>query len=66
MVILAGEAGMGKTRLSAEAFRRVRDWLAEQKLTVEEQRLTLKGYPQPVMAYRLRSPEPVSNSTGKV
>jgi class 3 adenylate cyclase len=54
---LQAQAAAGEILLSEEAFRRVRDWLAEQKLAVEEEQLTLKGFAQPVTAYRLRSHE---------
>jgi adenylate cyclase len=54
---LQAQAAAGEILLSEEAFRRVRDWLAEQKLPVEEDRLSLKGFAQPVTAYRLVSHE---------
>ena len=51
---LQAQAGAGEIFLSDEAFRRVRDWLADQKIAVDEKRLSLKGFPEPVTAYRLR------------
>ncbi len=54
---LQAQAGAGEILLSEEAFRRVRDCLADQKFTVGEERLTLKGFAQPVTAYRLGSHE---------
>jgi class 3 adenylate cyclase len=63
---LQAQAAAGEILLSEEAFRRVRDWLAEKQLAVEEERLALKGFAQPVTAYRLRSRELVSNGTSKL
>ena len=44
--------------LSEEAYRRTRDWLAEQGLPAAEESMTLKGFSQPVRAYRLASHSP--------
>jgi class 3 adenylate cyclase len=63
---LQAQAAAGEILLSKEAFRRVRDWLAEQHLNVEEERLTVKGFAHPITAYRLRSRELVSNGTSKL
>jgi class 3 adenylate cyclase len=52
---LQAQAGAGEILLSDEAFRRVRDWLADQKIAVDGERLSLKGFPEPVTAYRLLS-----------
>jgi AAA ATPase domain len=50
VVILGGEAVMGKTRL---VNRRVRAWLEEQRIAPERLELGLKGFDAPLAAYRL-------------
>jgi class 3 adenylate cyclase len=60
---LQAQAAAGEILLSEEAFRRVRDWLADQNFTIDAERLTLKGFAQPVTAYRLQSHALVSNDT---
>jgi len=52
---LQAVAAAGEVLLSDEAYRRVRDWLAEQHLEVEERELSLKGIAVPVRAYALRA-----------
>jgi class 3 adenylate cyclase len=47
------QAGPGEILLSADAHRRVADWLAEQGLESTEQELELKGFAAPQVAYRL-------------
>ncbi|HEV3095888.1 MAG TPA: AAA family ATPase [Candidatus Dormibacteraeota bacterium] len=48
----------GELLLSEETYRRTRDWLADQELPAAEESLTLKGFPQPVRAYRLTAHSP--------
>jgi class 3 adenylate cyclase len=48
-------AGGGEILLSAEAFRRVSEWLGERGLAVEREELELKGFEGPQPAYRLAS-----------
>jgi adenylate cyclase len=50
---LQAQAKAGEVLLSAEAFRRTRAWLADQELSSVPESLSLKGFPQPVTAYRL-------------
>ena len=55
---LQGAVREGELLLSEEAYRRTRDWLADQELPAAEESLTLKGFPQPVRAYRLAAHSP--------
>ncbi|TMD67102.1 MAG: adenylate/guanylate cyclase domain-containing protein [Chloroflexi bacterium] len=48
----------GELLLSEEAYRRTREWLADQELPAAEESLTLKGFAQPVRAYRLTAHSP--------
>ena len=50
---LQAQAREGELLLSEEAHRRARDWLGEQELPLTEEALALKGFAQPVRAYRL-------------
>jgi class 3 adenylate cyclase len=50
---LQSAAGAGEVMLSEEAYRRVGEWLEGRRLAVEQATLTLKGFPAPVMAYRV-------------
>ena len=50
---LQAAAGPGEILLSAEAHRRVAAWLEERELTAAEERLELKGFAEPQVAYRL-------------
>lgn len=50
---LQAEAGPGEILLSAEAHRRLSSSLAERNLTATEERLELKGFEGPQVAYRL-------------
>jgi class 3 adenylate cyclase len=50
----------GELLLSDEAYRRTRDWLGEQDLPAAEESLTLKGFEQPVRAFRLTAHSPTS------
>ncbi len=51
---LQAQATAGEVLLSDETYRRCRDWLGGQRLTVDEETLTLKGLENPVRVYRLR------------
>jgi class 3 adenylate cyclase len=51
---LQGQAEAGEILLSAETYRRVRDWLAGSAYEPVEARLVLKGFTEPVVAQRLR------------
>lgn len=53
VVIVGGEAGMGKTRLVA-------DLVTERRLEPERLELELKGFAKPVVAYRVRSGVPIN------
>ena len=48
----------GELLLSEETYRRTRDWLADQEIPAAEESLTLKGFPQPLRAYRLTAHSP--------
>ncbi|HYM49939.1 MAG TPA: AAA family ATPase [Candidatus Limnocylindrales bacterium] len=50
---LQAQAREGELLLSEEAHRRARGWLQEQELPAMEASLTLKGFAEPVRAYRL-------------
>ena len=56
---LQSQAQPGEVILSEEAYRRARHWLEEQRVSPIEAALTLKGFPQPHLAYRL--PVPVAD-----
>jgi len=51
---LQAQAGAGEVLMSEEAFRRTAEWLHGQGLAAERETLSLKGYPQPISAHRLR------------
>jgi adenylate cyclase len=51
---LQGQAQGGEIVLSAETYRRVRDWIAGSAYEPIEARLELKGFTEPVIARRLR------------
>ena len=51
---LQAQAGSGEIVLSMESHRRVADWLSSRGHAAESDRLDLKGFPQPVEAWRLR------------
>ena len=55
---LEAEAAAGEILLSAESYRRARDWLAGKALAAAPEQLTLKGFTQPATAYRLAAPKP--------
>jgi len=50
----------GEVLLSEEAYRRTRDWLADENLPAREESMTLKGFNQPVRAFRLSAQSPVT------
>lgn len=50
---LQAQSGAGEVTLSEEAHRRVQGWLEERGTSVERVELKLKGFPQPVVAYRV-------------
>ena len=50
---LQGQAGAGQVMLSAEVYRRVKEWLDAQRIPAEPQELALKGFAAPVAAYRV-------------
>jgi class 3 adenylate cyclase len=51
---LQAQSPAGEVTLSEEAHRRVREWLAERQLAPERLELELKGFAEPVVAYRVR------------
>ncbi len=51
---LQAAAGGGEIVLSEEAHRRVEPWLAERRVDVMREELTLKGFDRPQVAYRIR------------
>jgi adenylate cyclase len=50
---LQARSKAGEVTLSEEAYRRVGDWLREQGIASEPVELELKGFAQPVTAYRV-------------
>ncbi len=50
---LQAQAGPEEILLSAEAHRRVADWLAERAMEAKREELELKGFAEPQLAYRL-------------
>jgi hypothetical protein len=50
------QAAAGEVLLSAEAHRRVTDWLRGQGIETAKDRLELKGLAEPVTAFRLKAP----------
>lgn len=52
---LQAQVHEGEVLLSEEMYRRTREWLAQEELPAVEERLTLKGFDQPVRAFRLTS-----------
>jgi class 3 adenylate cyclase len=57
---LQSAAGGGEILLSAEAFRRVSEWLSDRGLAVVREELELKGFEGPQPAYRLASFAPAA------
>jgi class 3 adenylate cyclase len=53
---LQAQAQPGEVILSEEAYRRARHWLEEQRVNPIQDSLTLKGFPQAHLAYRLPVP----------
>jgi class 3 adenylate cyclase len=52
---LQAKAAPGEILLSEEAYRRTRDWLAEEEVPVTKASLELKGFAGSVTVYRLRA-----------
>jgi class 3 adenylate cyclase len=52
---LQAQSPAGEVTLSEEALRRVSEWLKERQLDPERLELELKGFPTPVVAYRVKS-----------
>jgi class 3 adenylate cyclase len=52
---LQSQAAAGEVTLSEEAYRRVQDWLAERGTGVERIEIELKGFSEPVIAYRVQA-----------
>ena len=50
------QAAAGEVLLSAEAHRRVSDWLLGEGIETTKDRMDLKGLAKPVTAYRLKAP----------
>jgi class 3 adenylate cyclase len=50
---LQAQAGPGEILLSADAYRRVADWLADHGLETTEEELELKGFAEPQVVHRL-------------
>jgi adenylate cyclase len=59
---LQSQAGAGEILLSADAYRRVGDWLKSSEQVAAETSLALKGFDEPVVAYRLHSRTPVKRA----
>jgi class 3 adenylate cyclase len=57
---LQAAAGPGEILLSAEAHRRLSAWLADHDLAASEERLELKGFPEPQVVYRLAAGDRVA------
>ncbi|HVS47520.1 MAG TPA: adenylate/guanylate cyclase domain-containing protein [Candidatus Dormibacteraeota bacterium] len=53
---LQGQAAAGEVLVSEEAYKRTRDWLAQNSMRSTAEALALKGFPQPVSAHRLSDP----------
>jgi len=52
---LQSQAAAGEVTLSEEAYRRVQDWLTARGTATERIEIELKGFPGPVIAYRVRA-----------
>ena len=55
---LQAQAGPGEILLSAEAHRRVADWLAEQAMETTREELELKGFAEPQLVLPAHSRRP--------
>ncbi len=55
---LQAQAAAGDVLLSEEAHRRTREWLDGQRLVISEAALELKGFGQPVTAFRVSAAAP--------
>jgi class 3 adenylate cyclase len=52
---LQSQSAAGEVTISEEAHRRVQAWLSERGTTVERVELRLKGFSEPVIAFRVRA-----------
>jgi class 3 adenylate cyclase len=52
---LQAQSGAGEVTLSEEAHRRVKDWLDGQRMGSQAVELDLKGYSEPVTAFKVRT-----------
>jgi adenylate cyclase len=52
---LQAQSGAGEVTLSEEAHRRVQEWLAGRGTPVDRVELRLKGFAEPVLAFRVRA-----------
>jgi len=52
---LQSQAAAGEVTLSEEGYRRVQDWLTARGTAVERLEVELKGFAEPVVAYRVRA-----------
>lgn len=57
---LQAQAAAGEVLLSEDAYRRVRERLRARGVTLSEETLQLKGFAQPVIAYRLGASTPAT------
>src|SRR5487761_393470 len=55
---LQAQSPAGEVTMSEEALRRVSGWLKERQLEPERLELELKGFPTPIVAYRVRGGVP--------
>ncbi len=53
---LQGEAAAGEVLLSEEAYRRVRSWLQERRMSPRKEQRNFKGFAHPVVFHRLPAP----------
>ena len=55
VVVRQAATSAGEVTLSEEAHRRVQPWLNERGSRVERVELKLKGFPEPVVGYRIKA-----------
>jgi hypothetical protein len=53
--LIQSQSAAGEVTISEEAHRRVRSWLSERGTPVERVELSLKGFSEPVIAFRVRA-----------
>lgn len=56
---LQAQVTKSEVLLSEEAYRRTREWLLDENLPATEETIALKGFEQPVRAFRLSAPSPI-------